>query len=80
MLLMAKLFIFKKIRHRRNLLKFSYAKYFLFHPEILMWIKLRHNKDLYVGNCNLHPLLELEINTLPLNSFKLPKTLWFCGC
>ena len=55
-----------------NLLEFSSAQYFLFPPEILMWIRLRHNRGLYVGHPNLHPLLQLKINNLPLNSFEMP--------
>ena len=58
--------------HEGNLLEFSSAQYFLFPPEILMWIRLRHNRGLYVGHPNLHPLLQLEINNLPLNSFGMP--------
>ena len=57
--------------HDGNLLEFSSAQYFLFPPEILMWIKLRRNRGLYVGHPNLHPLLQLEINNLPLNSFEM---------
>lgn len=59
--------------HDGNLLEFSSAQYFLFPPEILMWIKLRHNKKLYIGNRHLHPLLGLDINNLPLVPFNMKR-------